>query len=74
MAAGTSSEGTSGDMGMAAIQARMTSACKSAESDEPTANMEKRENEDEGEEEIVAVASEVRCLVLCRGAPAEASC
>jgi len=41
---------------MAAIQAHMTAAWKMAESNEPTANPEKRENEDEAEEECVAVA------------------
>ena len=41
---------------MAAIQAHMTVAWKIAESDEPTANPERRETEDEGKEECVAAA------------------
>jgi hypothetical protein len=54
MAVGTSSEGTSGETGMAAIQTHMTAAYKMAESDEPTAKPERRETEDEAEEECVA--------------------
>jgi hypothetical protein len=51
----TSSEGTSGKTGMAAIQAHMTAAWKMPESDESTAKPERRETEDEAEEECVAV-------------------
>ena len=49
-------QGASGETGIAAIQAHMTAAWKMAESDEPTANSERRETEDEAEEECVAVA------------------
>jgi Golgi nucleoside diphosphatase len=42
MAVGTSSEGTSGETGMAPIQAHTTAAYKMAESDEPTAKPERR--------------------------------
>ena len=41
---------------MAAIQAHTTAAWKMAESDKPTANLERTETEDEAEEECVAVA------------------
>jgi len=41
---------------MAVIQTHMMAAWKMAESDEPTANQERRETEDEAEEECVAVA------------------
>jgi hypothetical protein len=47
MAVGTYSEGTSGKTGMAANQAHMTTAWKMPESDEPTAEPERRETEDE---------------------------
>ena len=56
MAVGTSSEGTSGETGMAAFQAHMTVARKMPESDEPTAEPERRETENEAEEECVSVA------------------
>jgi hypothetical protein len=56
MAVGTSSKGTSGETGMAAIQAHMPAAWKMPESDEPTAELERRETKDEAEEECVAVA------------------
>ena len=46
-AAGTSSEGASGEKGLAAIQAHITAAWKMAESDELTANPERRETKDE---------------------------
>jgi hypothetical protein len=42
MAVGTSNEGTSGETGMATIQAHMTAAYKMDESDEPTAKPERR--------------------------------
>jgi len=57
MAAGTSREGICGETGIAEIQVHMTAAGKMAESDEPTAKPERRENEDEAEEECVAVAA-----------------
>ena len=47
MAVGTSSEGTSGETGMVAIQAHMTVAWKMSVSDESTAKPERRETEDE---------------------------
>ena len=56
MAVGTSSQGSSGEMGMAAIQAHMTAAWKIPKSDEPTAEPERRETEDVAEEECLAVA------------------
>ena len=56
MAVGTSSEGTSGETGMAAIQAHNTATWKMPESDEPTAEPERRETENEAEEECVTVA------------------
>jgi hypothetical protein len=56
MAVGTSSEGTSGETEMAAIQAHMTAAWKMAVCDEPTSKPERRKPEDEAEEECVAVA------------------
>ena len=59
MAVGTSSQGSSGEMGMAAIQAHMTAAWKIPKSDEPTAEPERRETENEAEEECVVVAGEI---------------
>jgi hypothetical protein len=68
MAVGTSSEGTSGETGMATIQAHTTAAWKMPESDEPTAEPERRETDDEAEDECVAVArghrTESKPLVL----------
>ena len=55
MAVGTSSDGTSGVMGLTSIQAHVTTAWKVAESDEPTTKPERREIEDEAAEECVAV-------------------
>jgi len=56
----TSSEGTSGETRMVAIQAHMMAAWKMAERDEPTAKPERRETNDEAEEECVAVARGLR--------------
>jgi hypothetical protein len=55
MAVGTSSDGTSGETGMASIPAHMTATWKMDESDEPTTKSERRETEDEADEEYVPV-------------------
>ena len=55
MAAGTSSDETSGETGMASIQAHVTAVWKMDERDEPTTKPERRETEDEADEEYVAV-------------------
>jgi hypothetical protein len=55
MAVGTSSEGTSGETGMATTQAHVTAAWKMAESDESTAKPQRRETENEAEEECLVV-------------------
>jgi hypothetical protein len=52
MAVGTSSEGISGETGMAGIQAHLTAVCKMAESDESTAKPEKRKTEDEQKKNV----------------------
>jgi hypothetical protein len=52
---GTSSEGTSEEMGMTTIQEHLASAWKTTQSDNVTTNLARRENEDEKKEECVAV-------------------
>ena len=51
MAVGTSTEGISGETGIASIQALMTTDWEMAENDEPTAKPERRETEDGAEED-----------------------
>ena len=58
MVAGTSSKGTSEEMGTTSTQAHMTVGWIMAESDEPTTKSERRGTEDQAE--VGCVAAEVR--------------
>jgi len=69
MAVGTSSEGTSEEVGMTTIQEHLTSAWKTVESDNVTTNPARRETEDGKKEECVAATVapmiEGKPLVYC---------